>query len=129
MSLNKSSSVESLANANNIAKIEGGIEKEFKGLEYGGEIHMKCMGCDKSLATVMKVSSNPLRFPAGGRKVVLVHQQRFQADCPFCKSKSWIVKTEGQVMIGGAENSTSYIGCEMGNPHDPDGMFNIVQVK
>jgi Zn finger protein HypA/HybF involved in hydrogenase expression len=129
MSLNKSSSVDSLAIANNIAKVEGGIEKDFKGLEYGGELHMKCMSCDKPLSTIMKVSPNPLRYRTGGRNFVLVHNQRFQTDCPFCNSKSWIVKTEGQVMIGGAENSTSYIGCEMGDPNDPEGMFNKVQVK
>jgi len=70
-----------------------------------------------------------LRYRTGGRNFVLVHNQRFQTDCPFCNSKSWIVKTEGQVMIGGAENSTSYIGCEMGDPNDPEGMFNKVQVK
>ncbi len=128
MSLNKSSSVEDLARANNIAKVEGGIEKEFKGLEYGGEVHMKCMGCDKLLVTIMKVSPNPLRYPTGGGNFKLVHTQRFQTDCPFCGSKSWIVKTEGQVMIGGAED-LSYIGCEMGNPDDPEGMFNKVQVK
>lgn len=129
MSLNKSSSIEALAGANHIAKVEGGIEKEFKGLEYGGELEMKCMGCDKPLAIVMKVSPNPLRWPLPGGTFKLVEKQRFQADCPFCDSKSWIVKTEGQVMIGGAENFTSFIGCEMGNPDDPEGMFNKVQVK
>lgn len=127
MDLNKSSSVEALANANHIAKIEGGIEKEFKNLEYGGEFKMTCMNCDKEIATLMKISPRPTRIPFGGGRVTEVSHQRFQAKCPFCQNKTWIVKTEGQVMIGPTEE-TSYVGCDIGNPEDPEGMFNIVKV-
>ena len=129
MDLSKSSSIDNLADANHIAKIEGGIQKEFIGLEYGGELIMKCMGCDKDLAVVMKVSPQPLRFPMGGPNFILVHKQRFQCNCPFCDNKSWIITTEGKVMVGGADNLTSYVGCEMGDPNDPDGMFNKVEVR
>ncbi len=126
-SLNKSSSVENLGNAEWIAKVEGGVEKELRGLEYGGEFPVKCMNCDEELMTIMKVSDRPTRFPIGRGNYVEIPKQRFWANCPFCQNKTWTVKVEGTIMVGPTDN-TVIVDYDYGDPHDEEGMLNEVQI-
>lgn len=128
MDLNKSSSVENLANAEWIAKVEGGVEKDLKGLEYGGEFHVNCMNCEQELMTVMKISDNPSRFPIGLGKYVEVQEQRFKAVCPFCNNSSWTVRVNGTIMVGPIDEKTCIVDYIYGDPKDPDGMLNEVEI-
>ena len=123
MGLSKSSNIESIANAKVVARVEGEVVREIKGLEYGGEFKVCCMGCDQELLTLMKISDKPTRFPIGGGNYAEVASQRFRAKCPFCQEMSWIVKVEGQFMVGEVEGKTSIIDYEYGDYNDPEGMM------
>lgn len=129
-SLNKSSSIDALASAEWIAKVEGGVQKELKGLEYDGEYPVKCMNCDTELFTIMKVSDKPAKFPIGRGNYAEVPTQRFRAKCPFCDNGSWVVKVHGTIMIGPVTDKTVIADWNYGDFNDPDGMFNeVILVK
>jgi hypothetical protein len=126
----KSSSAEALADANYIAKVEGGIDKDISDLEYDGDFVVNCVACDKELFTIVKVSDRPTKIPMGrNQEPILVEKQRFKCNCPFCGGESWLVSVSGQVMVGHVEGVTSLANVSMGDPSDPNGMLTEVEVQ
>lgn len=86
---NKSSKVEDLLQANVVAHVDSEVEKERKGLEYGGEFLLTCSNCDKKLAIIMRVREDDI-------------ETRFRAECP-CGDHSFVTPVGGQVRIAAAE--------------------------
>lgn len=127
--LNKSSPLDKLADKNNaIAQVQGAVSRVTQ-VENLGEFNIKCMSCDKTLLVLLKVSDSPTEMGLDkNRNPILVQKQKFQSNCPFCDSKSWIVSVEGQAKIGEAENCmiTEY---NFGDPNDPEGMFNKITLE
>lgn len=59
------------------------------GLKYLGEKDIKCAGCNKTIAILLKAHEDTL-------------EQKFKALCP-CGDESFIVKWDGQLMVSPAE--------------------------
>jgi hypothetical protein len=88
-----------------LAKVQDDFDKPIVGLEDGGDIVAKCKGCDKPVFKVVKVKDEPLVIN-WFREQVIIAEQRFSSNCPFCNYHTRTISVTGQVIYAGIDDKT-----------------------
>lgn len=87
-------------------------EKDFKAEEYT----LKCMSCDEDLMSIARVgeAATPIKVLKDGRvETKIIEEQKFQCNCPFCNSNSWVVSAKGRIAWGPVEGKTTFVDVDM----------------
>ena len=73
-------------------------EQDFEASEYT----MKCMSCDEDLMSLAIVGEGEEAY-------------KFQCNCPFCGSDSWIAEVTGKIAYGPISDKTILADVDMGD--------------